>query len=119
MRPGGNRVLGRRRDSRRGLGLILIALRGAIAGRPGGFIAALPVLGALALGAQRLLPLMSQLYVGWANLAVSRPIITEMARLASLPVNDDGERQAAPLPFTDAIQLQGVTFHYSDRAADE
>jgi ABC-type multidrug transport system fused ATPase/permease subunit len=99
------------------LGLILIALLAVtIAGRPGGFIAALPVLGALALGAQRLLPLMSQLYVGWANLAVSRPIITEMARLASLPVNDAGDRQAAPLPFTDAIQLQGVGFHYSDRS---
>jgi ATP-binding cassette subfamily B protein len=99
------------------LGLILIAfLAVAIAGRPGGFVAALPILGALALGAQRLLPLMSQLYAGWANLAVSRPIIGEMARLASLPVNDDGDQQVTPLPFTNAIQLEGVSFHYSDRS---
>jgi ABC-type multidrug transport system fused ATPase/permease subunit len=98
------------------LGLILIALLAVtIAGRPGGFIAALPILGALALGAQRLLPLASQLYIGWANLAVSRPIIAEMARLASLPVSDDGDMQVAPLPFTNAIQLEGVSFHYSDR----
>lgn len=99
------------------LGLILIAvLAVAIAGRPGGFVAALPILGALALGAQRLLPLMSQLYAGWANLAVSRPIIGEMAGLASLPVNDDGGQQVTPLPFTAAIQLEGVSFHYSDRS---
>ena len=99
------------------LGLILIALIAVtIAGRPGGFVAALPILGALALGAQRLLPLMSQLYVGWANLAVSRPIIAEMAGLASLPADDDGDRQVAPLPFTDVIRLEGVSFHYSDRS---
>jgi len=99
------------------LGLILIALIAvAIAGRPGGFVAALPILGALALGAQRLLPLMSQLYAGWANLAVSRPIIGEMARLASLPIKDDGDQQITPLPFTNAIRLEGVSFHYSDRS---
>src|SRR5690606_1683058 len=48
-------------------GMILIALVAvAIIGRPGGLVEAIPVLGALALGAQRLLPLFQQIYVGWA-----------------------------------------------------
>ena len=93
------------------MGLILIALLAVgIAGRPGGLIAALPILGALALGAQRLLPLFSQLYAGWANLAASRPIIGEVAGLAGLPIMEDLGRSIVPLPFTNAIQLEGVSF---------
>jgi ABC-type multidrug transport system fused ATPase/permease subunit len=97
------------------LGLILIALIAVtIAGRPGGFVAALPILGALALAAQRLLPLMSQIYAGWANFASARPIIAEVAELASLPVESD-TGTPAPLPFADSIALEGVSFHYPRR----
>jgi ATP-binding cassette subfamily B protein len=98
------------------LGLILIALLAvAIADRPGGFIAALPVLGALALGAQRLLPLISQIYSGWANLTASRPIIRDLAELVSLPVGQDGDPSGTTLPFAKAIELDGVSFSYADR----
>jgi len=98
-----------------GLGLALIALLAVtIAGRPGGFVAALPVLGALALGAQRLLPLTSQVYAGWANLTASRPIIGELATLLELPLNDDAA-SADPLPLDRAIELQHVSFQYAGR----
>ena len=98
------------------LGLILIALLAVtIAGRPGGIVAALPILGALALGAQRLLPMMSQLYTGWANLAASRPVIHELAELASLPI-DDVEDTVDALPLTEAIRLDAVSFAYPGRA---
>jgi len=98
-------------------GLILIALLAVmIAGRPGGFVAALPILGALALGAQRLLPLMSQLYSGWANIAVSRPIIDEVASLANLPIAANADQPVAALPFSDSLRLEQVSFHYDDRA---
>jgi len=86
-----------------------------IAGRPGGFISALPILGALALGAQRLLPLISQIYSGWANLAVSRPIIGEIAGLASLPIDDDPVEPIKHLPLRKSLQLERVEFHYPDR----
>jgi ATP-binding cassette subfamily B protein len=76
----------------------------------------LPILGALALGAQRLLPLMSQLYSGWANVAISRPIIGEVAALASLPLAADADHPIAPLPFNVSVQLDQVSFHYADRA---
>jgi ATP-binding cassette subfamily B protein len=99
------------------LGLILIALLAVvIAGRPGGFVAALPILGALALGAQRLLPLVGQLYAGWSNFAASSPIIGEVATLASLPIALEPEEPRARLPFNDCIRVTGVSFHYGDRS---
>jgi ATP-binding cassette subfamily B protein len=98
------------------VGLVLIALLAvAIAGRPGGLITALPVLGALALGAQRLLPLMSQLYSGWANLTASRPIIRDLTELISLPIDVDAQAEIEPLPLTDAIELDRVSFRYAER----
>ena len=51
------------------VGLILmVTLALMLHGQRGGASASLPVLGALALGAQRLLPLMQQSYFGWASL---------------------------------------------------
>jgi ATP-binding cassette subfamily B protein len=98
------------------LGLMMIALLAmAVAGRAGGLVAALPILGALALGAQRLLPLTSQIYSGWANLTASRPIIRDLAELANLPLEEDGQG-AAQLAFTQAIKLDAVGFHYADRS---
>jgi ATP-binding cassette, subfamily B, bacterial PglK len=98
------------------LGLILIALLAVtIAGRPDGLIAALPVLGALALGAQRLLPLVSQLYSGWANVTASGPIIRELAQLASLPIDAEAESSVGRLPFATAIEFHDVGFQYPER----
>jgi len=100
-----------------GLGLVLIAMLAVgIARRPGGLVAALPVLGALALGAQRLLPLTSQIYSGWANLTASRPIIHELARLLDLPIDEAAEADIAPLQLVKAIELEAVSFQYPDRS---
>jgi ATP-binding cassette subfamily B protein len=99
-----------------GLGLILIAvLAVTIAGRPGGFVAALPILGALALGAQRLLPLTSHVYAGWANLTASRPIIHELAELLRLPIGHGAHQSVPTLVLDKAIELDNVTFHYDER----
>jgi len=57
------------RFSLEALGLIAIAvLATVLAAQKGGGAAALPVLGAFALGAQRLLPAMQQSYAGWSSL---------------------------------------------------
>lgn len=96
-------------------GLLLVA--GAailIAGRSGNIEAALPILGALALGAYRLLPLMSQIYSAWAHIISSRPIMTDVADLLSLPVFDD-EPQCPPLLFSGEIRFEQVSFLYPDR----
>lgn len=97
-----------------GAGLLLIALLAVIiAGRAGGIAAALPILGAMALGALRLLPLASQFYAGWMNLTASGPILSEVVQLISLPIPPTRETPA--LPFTSEIRLEGVCFRYPGR----
>ena len=55
------------------LGMILIAILAySLSFREGGVNSALPILGALALGAQRLLPLLQQLYGNWSVVMGSR-----------------------------------------------
>ena len=97
------------------IGLVVFALLALVlSARPGGLTAALPVIGALALGAQRLLPLIQQLYRGWASMATSRSIIDQLLVLLRLPVEtgDDGP----PLDFRDSIRLENVDFHYEARS---
>jgi ABC-type multidrug transport system fused ATPase/permease subunit len=97
-------------------GLIVIALLAmVIAQRSGGITAALPFLGALALGALRLLPLMGQLYGASASLSAAEPILADVAAVLCLPLADQGT-VPEPLAFDRSIEFRSVTFHYPDRA---
>jgi ABC-type multidrug transport system fused ATPase/permease subunit len=69
-----------------GIGLALIAgLTLVLTLRDGGLAAALPVLGALALGAQRLVPLMQQAYSGWAATLTGGAMLTDILEILDLP----------------------------------
>ncbi len=102
------------------LGMILIAvLAVVISAREGGFALALPILGALALGAQRLLPLLQQIYFGWSLAAGNRSLLTQVIELLRLPVDEqlaEAER-VTPLPFRDRITVENVSFAYASRRA--
>ena len=98
-----------------GLGLGLIALLAiAVATRPGGITVALPTLGALALGALRLLPLASQVYGGWVDVQAGRPVLREVNALLDLPIRPQGEH-AASLPLSRVLRFDNVSFHYPGR----
>jgi ABC-type multidrug transport system fused ATPase/permease subunit len=97
------------------VGLIVIALLAiVIAGRSGGITAALPFFGALALGALRLLPLLSQLYGAWASMAVVEPILTDLAVLLRLPMADVSTVPDR-IEFRRSIDVKTVSFGYPDR----
>jgi len=100
-------------------GLVLIAfLAVVIATRTGGLISALPVLGVLALGAQRLLPLMQQVYYGWSSLAAGRHMLLDVSYYLALPIPPGGGAGAVePLPFERAIVFESVGFRYAERSA--
>ena len=55
------------------VGMALIAIAGYLLVRQQGVDQALPLLGALALGAQRLLPMAQKVYEGWAQSAQQKP----------------------------------------------
>ncbi|HEU5285314.1 MAG TPA: ABC transporter ATP-binding protein, partial [Sphingomicrobium sp.] len=100
-------------------GMVLIAaLALAIAGREGGLAGALPILGAVALGAQRLLPLVQQLYTAWANLAGQRSITAQVLDLLALPLDEQAKdsRPVERLGFDKSIAFDRVGFTYPGRA---
>jgi ABC-type multidrug transport system fused ATPase/permease subunit len=86
-----------------------------LGGRGSGFGQALPVLGAIALGGLRLLPLLQQAYAGWATMAANRSVIGQVLDLLRLPVPDE-EPIGSPLPFTRAVELDAVSFSYPARS---
>jgi ATP-binding cassette subfamily B protein len=98
------------------LGMLLIAALAYVLSRQShGAATALPVLGALALGAQRLLPALQQGYGAWASMAGSHASLAATIELLDQPLPVELLRPApAPLPLRVAIRFRGVRFRYSN-----
>ena len=96
------------------LGMALIAAFVlALSHRPGGVAAALPILGMLALGAQRLLPLMQQLYANWSVVAGSKAALADVLALLDQPLPAEANQpEPKPLALRDSIRFENVRFHY-------
>ena len=97
------------------LGMVMIAgLAYALSFRPGGIATALPVLGALALGAQRLLPALQQTYSSWQSIAGNRDSLADVVELLDQTVAPElSGPPPAPLQLKREIKFQGVRFRYS------
>ena len=97
------------------LGMVLIAaLAYGLSREAGGLASALPVLGALAIGAQRLLPALQQSYAAWANIAGNQGSLRDTIELLDQPVSrEQTEPAPLPLPFRHAIRLDRVRFRYA------
>lgn len=100
------------------LGMALIgAFVLALSYRTGGVAAALPILAMLALGAQRLLPLMQQLYGNWSVVAGSGAALADVLALLDQPLPAQANQPAPePLALRNAIRFDNVSFRYSSHA---
>ena len=79
----------------------------------GGLNAALPVLGVLALGGQRLLPVFQQAYDSWSLIAVSIVPVSEVLDMLDQPLPAEVDRPApAPLGLQHGIRFKDVKFRY-------
>jgi ABC-type multidrug transport system fused ATPase/permease subunit len=95
------------------LGLVAIAvLGGLLVLQRGSGGAVIPLLGALALGAQRLLPALQQIYAGWANLKSWTASLAAVIELLEQPMPHH-QAVAAPLALHQSLRLQGVRFRYA------
>ncbi len=95
------------------VGLILmVTLALMLHGQRGGASASLPVLGALALGAQRLLPLMQQSYFGWASLLSHRSLFFDTVTLLRHPLPPNIATESLPR-LQSAVELDDVGFGYA------
>lgn len=97
-----------------GLGFAGIAgLAYALVHRPGGLAAALPAIGTLALGAQRILPAVQQTYFAVSQVRTQSSDLAAVLSLLEQPVATDSPDSLIPtVPFNDSIALESVSFRY-------
>ncbi len=95
-----------------GMALIAVFVL-ALSYRQGGVGAALPILGILALGAQRLLPLMQQLYGNWSVVAGNKAALNEVLDLLCQPLPAEANQpEPVALALNDTISFDNVHFQY-------
>lgn len=97
------------------LGMVVIAsLAYFLSLQVGGISAAFPVLGLLALGAQRLLPSLQQIYYSWASIIGSQASLADTLVLLEKPLPEIQQQTTTePLSFQDEVRLDGVYFRYN------
>jgi ABC-type bacteriocin/lantibiotic exporter with double-glycine peptidase domain len=97
------------------LGMMLIALLAyTLTREPDGIVKAIPVLGALALGAQRLLPVMQQSYAAWSSIQGGQVSLADTLDLLDQPLPNYADQPVdAPIPFHSHISLNNISFRYA------
>lgn len=100
------------------LGMVLIAaLAYALSLQAGGIATALPVLGALAIGAQRLLPALQQIYGAWASIAGNHATLLDILTLLDQPMPANlTQPTPAPLLIQNVIRFNSVRFRYTSES---
>ncbi len=97
------------------IGMVLIAILAyKLASSESGIDTAIPVLGALAIGAQRILPLMQQVYSNWASIKGSHSSVLDVLELLDQTISDQLKTQKDQfIPFDEKIQLNQISFNYN------
>jgi ATP-binding cassette subfamily B protein len=108
-------IAGSPRFAMEALGMsLIVALAYGLSKQDGGIATALPVLAALALGAQRLLPALQMGYSAWATIVGNHAALADTMELLDQPLPAELlQPTPAPLPFQDAIRLNAVRFRYT------
>jgi ABC-type multidrug transport system fused ATPase/permease subunit len=96
------------------LGMIFIgALAYSLSQDSGGIIQALPMLGALVFGAQRLLPALQITYSCWAVITGSRAALSEILEILDQPLREEALQPAPkPLSFQKNLCFKNIRFRY-------
>ena len=98
------------------LAMVLLAILAyMLIQRSNGLSTVIPVMGALALGAQRMLPALQQAYGAWSGILGSRAILRDTLELLDQPLPEHANLPpASAMPFAREIALEGVSFRYSN-----
>jgi ABC-type multidrug transport system fused ATPase/permease subunit len=101
------------------LGMVLIAgLAYHLSQQADGIVTVIPVLGALALGAQRMLPVMQLAYASWISMQGGQASLRETLDLLDQPLPKHAFLPAPlPMEFEKHISLSNLSFRYSNDSA--
>ena len=96
------------------LGIIFICIIAYQLGFKGeGFVSSIPTLGALALGAQRLLPALQTLYFNWTTLRGGQNSVIDGLEFLEQPLPEHAHKvNPQPIKFEKAIKLENLSFRY-------
>ena len=104
------------RYSLEALGMVVISMLGGfLVVQKGSGAAVIPTLGALALGAQRLLPALQQVYGGWAALKSYNADMYGVLNMLNQPLPKIIDK-ITPLAFEKKIVLKNVSFRYTEQS---
>jgi ABC-type multidrug transport system fused ATPase/permease subunit len=96
------------------LALVLIGLFSIIVSNPGQLNSSLPALAALALGAQRLLPLLQQLYANTAFIKGSQSALQDVLLILNQPIQGYiVDQNSESINFSKQIEFKDVRFSYT------
>jgi len=98
------------------LGIIAIALLALhFSTQPNGMVSAIPILGAMALGAQRILPILQLIYSSLSSLRAGFSSLLDVIIMLEEPTNEVLSLESTKfLEFNNQITLQNLQFKYSD-----
>ena len=94
--------------------MLIAALAYSLAQQADGIAKAIPILGALALGAQRLLPVLQQAYAAWSSIQGGQVSLLDTLELLDQPLpNYADQPEVKPLHFRQHIILNQLAFRYN------
>ncbi len=96
------------------VGIVVVAIISFILSYYGGIASALPTLGALALGVQRLLPALQQAYNAWSLIIGNQATLTDILVLLDQSIPEHVSIKSLPeIEFSKQIKLENVQFQYA------
>jgi len=97
------------------IGMILIAILAySLTLKEGGFLVAIPILGVLAVGAQKLLPLLQQVYLCYSTIKGSKSSFADVLDLLNQPLPSISNQNIKDLiPFKKEIVFKNLSFRYT------
>ena len=99
------------------VGIAAIAGLAYLVSIQGGITAALPTIGALALGVQRLLPAFQQGYNSWSLITGNQAALKDVLDLLEQPIAEPAATtDAHPLAFNRDVSFQDLSFSYANMA---
>lgn len=108
-------LFGGPRSLMEGAGIVLVVgLATWLSRTSGGLTGALPVLGVLALGTQRLLPVLQGAYTSWSSMLIHVVPVAEVLDMLDQPLPPEAHMPApAPLQLEHSIRFEDVKFRYT------
>ncbi len=95
-------------------GMVMIAIIACwVVSEPNGFSNAIPILGTLAFGAQRMLPALQAIYGSLSTLQGSAASLKDVLDLLEQPIEESSQDQINALPFTESIKIENLCFKYN------